>query len=119
MEKNEGPQSVVAKTIDSSLVVHDHTIVTETIDLEVDETTPSNLMVRDSIFDQLVEDIVSDILSEDMRGLTNPTDSKLAKLVEKKRKTSGIEFTLLRFKVKSKKLTRCVQMKRGRMSVYL
>lgn len=111
MEKTEGLQSIAAEAVDSSLVVHDLTVVTETTDLEVDETTPSDLMVRNAILNQFVEDIASDILSEDVRGLINPADSEPANLVEKKRKAGGTEFTLPRFKVKSKKLTRYVQMK--------
>ena len=111
MEKNKGPQSATAETIDSRLVVHDLTVVTETTDLEVDETTPFDPMVRDTILDQIVEDIASDILSEDVRGLTNPADSETTNLVEKKRKTSGTEFALPRFKVKTKRITRYVQMK--------
>ena len=111
MEKNEGPQIATAETIDSSLVVHDLTVVTETTDLEVDETTPFDLMVRDTILDQIVEDIASDILSEDVRGLTNPAGSEPTNLVEKKRKAGGTEFAPLRFKVKTKRTTGYVQTK--------
>lgn len=93
------------------MVVHDLTVVTEATDLEVDETTPSDPMVRDAILDELIEDIASDILLEDVRGLNNPAGSELAKLVEKKKKASDTEFTLPYFKVKSKKLTRYIQIK--------
>ena len=111
MEKNEGPQCATAETIDPRPVVHDLTVVTETTDLEVDKTTPSDLMVKNVILDELIKDIASDILLEDVRGLTNLAISEPANLVEKKRKAGGTEFTLPRFKVKSKKLTRYVQMK--------
>lgn len=68
-------------------------------------------MVKDVIFDELIEGIVSDILLEDTTDLTNSAGSEPAKIEEKKRKDSGTEFTLPRFKVKSRKLTRYVQMK--------
>nr|ADB85292.1 putative retrotransposon protein [Phyllostachys edulis] len=90
VEKTEGPQSRAAEVIDPSMVVHDLTVVTETTDLEVDETTPSDPVVRNATLDQLVEDIASDLMLEDMRGITNPTGPELVKLVEKKRKASVV-----------------------------
>ena len=111
MEENEGLQCVIAKTTDSRVVVHDLVVATEATDLEVDETTPSDPMIENAILDQFIEDIATDILSEDVRGLTNPAGSETANLVEKKRKAGGTEFALPRFNVKTKKLTRYVQMK--------
>ena len=111
MEKNEGLQCTIAKTTESRVVVHDPMVVTETTDLEVDETTPSDPMIDDAILDQFVEGIATEILSEDTRGLTNPAGLETANLVEKKRKAGGTEFALPRFNVKTKKLTRYVQMK--------
>ena len=68
-------------------------------------------MAKNAILDQLVEDIATDILLEDARGLTNPAGSEPANLVEKKRKASGTEFALPRFYVKTKKLTRYAKIK--------
>ena len=110
MEKTEGPHSIAAEAVDSRLVVHDLTVVNETTDLEVDETTPSDPMVRNAVLDELIEDIASDILLEDVRDSTNPAGSEPTNLEEKKRKASGTDFTP-RFRVKSRKLTRYVRMK--------
>lgn len=111
MDKPEGPQNVTAEAVDSRVVVHDLTVVTETTDLEIDETTPSDQIVRNAVLDELVEDIASDILLEDVRVPTNPAGPEPAKLEEKKRKASGTDFSLARFRVKSRRLTRYVQMK--------
>ena len=110
MEKKEGLQCTTVETVDPRPVVNDLTVVTETTDLEVDETILSDPMIKNAALDRLVEDIATEILLEDARGLTNPAGSEPANLVEKKRKASGTEFALPRFKVKSKKLTRYVQM---------
>ena len=104
----EGPQSKAAEVVSPRMVVHDLTVVTETTALEVDETTPSNPKIRDAILDQLVENIASDLMLEEVRGTTSPAGSEPVKLVEKKRKASATEFTPARFKVKTKKLTRYV-----------
>ena len=111
MEKAKGPQSKAVEGVDPREVVHDLTVVTKITALEVDETTPSDPMVRDTILDQLVENIASDLMLEDVRGLTNPAGSESVKLVEKKWKASATEFNPMCFKVKSKKLTRYVQTK--------
>lgn len=111
MDKPEGPQNVTAEAVDSRVAVHDLTVVTETTDLEVDETTPSDQIVRNADLDELVEDIASDILLEDVRISTKPVGPEPAELEERKRKASGTDFSLARFKVKSRRLTRYVQMK--------
>ena len=111
MEKNEGPQCATAETENSRPVAYDLTVVTETTDVEVDETTPSDPMIENAILDQFVEEIATEILSEDAMGLTNPAGSETANLVEKKRKAGGTEFALPRFNVKTKKLARYVQKK--------
>ena len=91
--------------------MRDLTVVTETTDLEVDETTPSVQIVRNADLDELVEDIASDILLEDVRVPTNPAGPEPTELEEKKRKVGGTDFSLPRFRVKSRKLTRYVRMK--------
>ena len=93
------------------MVVHDLAIATEITDLEVDETTPSDPMIENTILDQFVEGIAAEIMSEDVGGLTNPAGLEPVNLVEKKRKADGTEFALPRFNVKTKKLTRYVRTK--------
>ena len=61
-------------------------------------------MVKELLSDQVVREISSDLQSEAVRGLTNPTGSEPVKLVEKKkRKTSAPDFALGRFNFKTKK----------------
>ena len=95
------------------MVVHDLTVVTETTALEVDETIASNLRIRDNVSDQLVENFASDLMLEDVRGTTSPAGSEPVKSVEKKRKASATDFAPARYKVKTKKATRYVQMKKS------
>lgn len=98
--------------VSPQVVVHDLTVATEATALEVDVTTSSDQVIRDPVLDQLVENMVSDILSEDVRGTTSPASSEPAKLVEKKkRKASAVDFVPVRYKVKTKKSTRYVQTK--------
>ena len=111
MDKPEGPQNVAAEAANSRVVVHDLTVVTETTGLEVDETVPSDRIVRNADLDELVENIASDILLEDVRVSTNPAGPEPAELKGKKRKADGTDFSLPRFNVKSRKLTRYIQMK--------
>ena len=87
MEKTEGPQSKAAKVVDRRVVVHDLTVISETTTLEVDETTPSNPIVRDAILDQLVKNIASDLALEDVSGPTSPAGLEPVKLIEKKKES--------------------------------
>ena len=90
--------------MDPKVVAQDLPVATEATVLEVNESTPSDQMVRDLILDQLVENISSDLQSEDVRGLISTTGSEPEKLVEqKKRKASMMDFALARFKLKTKK----------------
>ena len=111
MDKPECPQNVAAEAANSSVVVHDLSVVTETTNLEVDETVLSDQIVRNADLNELVENIASDILLEDTRVSTNPAGPEPAELEEKKRKADSTDFSLPRFRVKSRKLTRYVQMK--------
>lgn len=119
MEKADGQQCATAEVVNPRPVVDDRTVVTETTGLEVGETTPPDQMVKDVILDELIEGIASDMLLDDATGLTNSAGLEPAKAGEKKRKGDDTEFTLPRFKVKSRKLTRYVQMKNSRISAYL
>ena len=113
MEEINCPQIKPADVVSPQVVVHDLTVVDETTALEVDETIPSDPMIRDPILDQLVENIASDLLLEDMRGTTSPAGLELVKSVEKKRKVSAVDFAPVRYKVKTKKSSRYVQMKKS------
>ena len=113
MGETDCPQNKAAEVASPRVVIHDLTVVTETTALEVDETTPSDPMIRDHILNQLVENIASDLLLEDVRGTTSPASSEPAKSVEKKRKASATDFDPARYKVKTKKATRYVQMKKS------
>ena len=99
--------------MDSNVVACDLSIATRAAVLEVDESTPSDSMVRDLVLDQLAENISSDLQLVDVRGLTSPTSSGPVKSVEqKKRKVSAMNFALAHFKLKTKKTTKYVYMKR-------
>lgn len=101
--------------MESKMVVHDLPVATRTTVLEVDESTPSDPMVRDLILDQLVENISSDLQLEEVRGLTSLAGSGPVKSVEqKKRKASAMDFALAHFKLKTWKMTKYVYMK-GRL----
>ena len=58
--------------VDSSAVALDLPVATVATDLETDETTPFDLMVRDLVIDQLVENISFDLRLEDVVDLINP-----------------------------------------------
>ena len=92
-------------------VVDDRTVVAGTTGMEAGETTPSDQIIKDVTFDELIENIASDILLDKATDLANPAGSEPARPEEKKRKGDGTDFTLPRFKVKSRKLTRYAQMK--------
>ena len=111
MEKAEGQQCATAEAVNPRPVVDDRTVVTETTGLEAGETTLPDQMVKDVMLDELIEGIASDILLDDATDLANSASSEPARSKEKKRKGDGTEFTLPRFKVKSRKLTRYAQMK--------
>lgn len=98
--------------MDSSVVADDLSVATGVTVLETDESTPFDPMVRYLVLDQLVENISSDLQSEDVRGLTCPTSSGPVKSVEqKKRKASATDFASAHFKLKTKKMTKYVYMK--------
>ena len=103
------------------MVAQDLPVATKLTILEADESTPSDQMDRDLIVDQLVKNISSDLQLEDVRGLTSLTGSGPGKLVEqKKRKASVTDFASARFKLKTKKMTRYIYMKRRTyVSTYL
>ena len=113
MEETGCLQIKAADAVSPQVVVHDLTVVTETTALEVDETISYDLRIRDNVCDQLVETFASDLMLEDVRGTTNPTGPEPVKLVEKKRKASATEFASMRYKVKTKKSTRYVKMKKS------
>ena len=113
MEEINCPQIKAADAVNLQVVVHDPPVVTETTALEVDEAISSDLRIRDNVSDQLVETFASDLMLEDVRGTTNPTGPEPVKLVEKKRKASATEYTSMRYKVKTKKSTRYVKMKKS------
>ena len=101
--------------MDSNVVTRDLPVATGVTILEVDESTPSDPIVRDLVLDQLVENISFDLQSKDVRGLTSPTSSGPVKSVEqKKKKASATDFASARFKLKTKKTTK-YYMKEGLM----
>ena len=92
------------------MVVHDLTVAAKATVPEANEDTISDQLVKD--LDRLVEEVTSDQRSGDVMGLTNPTGSKLVKLVKKKRKANATDFAPARFRLKTK-MTSYVYMKRN------
>lgn len=64
-------QSKAAEVVNPEVVVHDLTVISETTPLAVNETTSSDKVSRGDVSDQLVEDIASELMLEDVRGTTS------------------------------------------------
>ena len=116
MEEKENLQQEAAEVVGPRVVVHDLSVAIKVTVLEIDETTPSDPMVRDLILDQLVENISSDLQSVDVRDITSPSSLGPMKSVEKKKmRVSATDFAPARFKLKTKKTTKYVYMKQKLM----